>query len=168
MGKIIGVVDLDFASGRVCLCTSLKGSLISHSPSCFMWIGFYESVRCVLQVGRFEVNLISPDSKTVVLEKNFKDISSCCQVGLFLLDTCLCFSPTWQWAQVYFYLKAVMSNYPVFFLLLHATVFCEMCVIHEDNVFVRVSNVILLHTRWLWCMLFLFIFLLGWLSSVGV
>lgn len=36
------------------------------------------------QVGRFEVNLISPDSKTVVLEKNFKEISSCCQVGLFL------------------------------------------------------------------------------------
>uniref|UniRef100_A0AAQ6A6Y7 TBC1 domain family member 4 n=1 Tax=Amphiprion ocellaris TaxID=80972 RepID=A0AAQ6A6Y7_AMPOC len=34
---------------------------------------------CVSQVGRFEVNLISPDSKTVVLEKNFKDISSCCQ-----------------------------------------------------------------------------------------
>ncbi|XP_032386032.1 TBC1 domain family member 4 isoform X2 [Etheostoma spectabile] len=30
-------------------------------------------------VGRFEVNLISPDSKTVVLEKIFKDISSCCQ-----------------------------------------------------------------------------------------
>uniref|UniRef100_A0A673CSS2 TBC1 domain family member 4 n=1 Tax=Sphaeramia orbicularis TaxID=375764 RepID=A0A673CSS2_9TELE len=33
----------------------------------------------ISQVGRFEVNLISPDSKTVVLEKNFKDISSCCQ-----------------------------------------------------------------------------------------
>lgn len=33
-----------------------------------------------LQVGRFEVNLISPDSKTVVLEKNFKDISFCSQV----------------------------------------------------------------------------------------
>ncbi|TNN66802.1 TBC1 domain family member 4 [Liparis tanakae] len=31
------------------------------------------------RVGRFEVNLISPDSKSVVLEKNFKDISSCCQ-----------------------------------------------------------------------------------------
>lgn len=43
------------------------------------------NIHCVLQVGRFEVNLISPDSKTVVLEKNFKDISSCCQVGLFLL-----------------------------------------------------------------------------------
>lgn len=41
----------------------------------------------LFQVGRFEVNLISPDSKTVVLEKNFKDISSCCQVGLFLLQT---------------------------------------------------------------------------------
>uniref|UniRef100_A0A3Q4BVR6 Rab-GAP TBC domain-containing protein n=1 Tax=Mola mola TaxID=94237 RepID=A0A3Q4BVR6_MOLML len=39
----------------------------------------------LFQVGRFEVNLISPDSKTVVLEKNFKDISSCCQVGLFSL-----------------------------------------------------------------------------------
>lgn len=55
-----------------------------------------------LQVGRFEVNLISPDSKTVVLEKNFKDISSCCQVCLFLLAVavtlkasllCLCCSP---------------------------------------------------------------------------
>uniref|UniRef100_A0A8C3ACQ6 TBC1 domain family member 4 n=1 Tax=Cyclopterus lumpus TaxID=8103 RepID=A0A8C3ACQ6_CYCLU len=33
----------------------------------------------LFQVGRFEVNLISPDSKTVVLEKTFKDISSCCQ-----------------------------------------------------------------------------------------
>ncbi|KAK7882370.1 hypothetical protein WMY93_028544 [Mugilogobius chulae] len=33
----------------------------------------------LFQVGRFEINLISPDSKTVVLEKNFKDISSCCQ-----------------------------------------------------------------------------------------
>ncbi|XP_010788939.1 TBC1 domain family member 4 isoform X2 [Notothenia coriiceps] len=33
----------------------------------------------LFQVGRFEVNLISPESKTVVLEKNFKDISSCCQ-----------------------------------------------------------------------------------------
>ncbi|XP_076021770.1 TBC1 domain family member 4 isoform X2 [Genypterus blacodes] len=33
----------------------------------------------LFQVGRFEVNLISPDSKTVVLEKKFKDISSCCQ-----------------------------------------------------------------------------------------
>ncbi|XP_055360776.1 TBC1 domain family member 4 isoform X2 [Betta splendens] len=33
----------------------------------------------LFQVGRFEINLISPDSKTVVLERNFKDISSCCQ-----------------------------------------------------------------------------------------
>uniref|UniRef100_A0A674AJ96 TBC1 domain family member 4 n=1 Tax=Salmo trutta TaxID=8032 RepID=A0A674AJ96_SALTR len=33
----------------------------------------------LFQVGRFEVNLISPDSKTVVLEKRFKDISSCSQ-----------------------------------------------------------------------------------------
>ncbi|XP_072300949.1 TBC1 domain family member 4 isoform X2 [Eucyclogobius newberryi] len=33
----------------------------------------------LFQVGRFEINLISPDSKTVVLEKNFKAISSCCQ-----------------------------------------------------------------------------------------
>ncbi|XP_061081628.1 TBC1 domain family member 4 isoform X2 [Conger conger] len=33
----------------------------------------------LFQVGRFEVNLISPDTKTVVLEKNFKDISSCSQ-----------------------------------------------------------------------------------------
>ncbi|KAM5288472.1 TBC1 domain family member 4 isoform 7-T7 [Ctenodactylus gundi] len=31
------------------------------------------------QVGRFEINLISPDTKSVVLEKNFKDISSCSQ-----------------------------------------------------------------------------------------
>ncbi|PNI81382.1 TBC1D4 isoform 4, partial [Pan troglodytes] len=30
-------------------------------------------------VGRFEINLISPDTKSVVLEKNFKDISSCSQ-----------------------------------------------------------------------------------------
>ncbi|XP_069061379.1 TBC1 domain family member 4 isoform X2 [Pleurodeles waltl] len=33
----------------------------------------------LFQVGRFEVNLISPDTKTVELEKNFKDISSCSQ-----------------------------------------------------------------------------------------
>lgn len=33
----------------------------------------------LFQVGRFEINLISPDSKTVVLERNFKNISSCCQ-----------------------------------------------------------------------------------------
>lgn len=33
----------------------------------------------LFQVGRFEVNVISPDSKTVVLEKNFKDISFCSQ-----------------------------------------------------------------------------------------
>ncbi|XP_067890411.1 TBC1 domain family member 4 isoform X3 [Heterodontus francisci] len=33
----------------------------------------------LFQVGRFEVNLISPDTKTVVLEKNFKNISSCSQ-----------------------------------------------------------------------------------------
>ncbi|XP_072114885.1 TBC1 domain family member 4 isoform X2 [Mobula birostris] len=33
----------------------------------------------LFQVGRFEVNLISPDTKTVVLEKNFKTISSCSQ-----------------------------------------------------------------------------------------
>jgi len=34
------------------------------------------------KVGRFEVNLISPDTKSVVLEKNFKDISSCSQVSI--------------------------------------------------------------------------------------
>ncbi|XP_069746657.1 TBC1 domain family member 4 isoform X2 [Narcine bancroftii] len=33
----------------------------------------------LFQIGRFEVNLISPDTKTVVLEKNFKTISSCSQ-----------------------------------------------------------------------------------------
>ncbi|XP_043547324.1 TBC1 domain family member 4 isoform X2 [Chiloscyllium plagiosum] len=33
----------------------------------------------LFQVGRFEINLISPDTKTVVLEKNFKNISSCSQ-----------------------------------------------------------------------------------------
>ncbi len=48
------------------------------------WVCLTTINGCVAQVGRFEVNLISPDSKTVVLEKNFKDISSCCQVGLFL------------------------------------------------------------------------------------
>lgn len=36
----------------------------------------------ILQVGRFEINLISPDTKSVVLEKNFKDISSCSQVSV--------------------------------------------------------------------------------------
>ncbi|XP_064225202.1 TBC1 domain family member 4 isoform X5 [Aotus nancymaae] len=33
----------------------------------------------LFQVGRFEINLISPDTKSVVLEKNFKDIYSCSQ-----------------------------------------------------------------------------------------
>ncbi|CAM9601816.1 unnamed protein product [Lampetra planeri] len=33
----------------------------------------------LFQVGRFEINLISPDTKTVAIEKNFKDISSCSQ-----------------------------------------------------------------------------------------
>ncbi|XP_016004848.1 TBC1 domain family member 4 isoform X2 [Rousettus aegyptiacus] len=33
----------------------------------------------LFQVGRFEINLISPDTKSVVLEKNFKEISSCSQ-----------------------------------------------------------------------------------------
>ncbi|XP_075923957.1 TBC1 domain family member 4-like isoform X2 [Petromyzon marinus] len=33
----------------------------------------------LFQVGRFEINLISPDTKTVTIEKNFKDISSCSQ-----------------------------------------------------------------------------------------
>uniref|UniRef100_H3AHC3 TBC1 domain family member 4 n=1 Tax=Latimeria chalumnae TaxID=7897 RepID=H3AHC3_LATCH len=37
-----------------------------------------EKNRTVLfQVGRFEINLISPDTKGVVLEKNFKDVSWC-------------------------------------------------------------------------------------------
>ncbi|XP_075055922.1 TBC1 domain family member 4 isoform X2 [Mixophyes fleayi] len=39
----------------------------------------------LFQVGRFEINLISPDTKTVVLEKNFKDISSCSQ-GITHID----------------------------------------------------------------------------------
>ncbi|XP_033003858.1 TBC1 domain family member 4 isoform X5 [Lacerta agilis] len=33
----------------------------------------------LFQVGRFEINLISPDTKSVVFEKNFKDISACSQ-----------------------------------------------------------------------------------------
>ncbi|XP_023684768.2 TBC1 domain family member 4-like isoform X1 [Paramormyrops kingsleyae] len=39
----------------------------------------------LFQVGRFEVNLISPDSKTVVLERNFKEIS-CCSQGIKQTD----------------------------------------------------------------------------------
>ncbi|XP_069495371.1 TBC1 domain family member 4 isoform X2 [Ambystoma mexicanum] len=39
----------------------------------------------LFQVGRFEVNLISPDTKTVELEKNFKDISACSQ-GIAHID----------------------------------------------------------------------------------
>ncbi|XP_071991447.1 TBC1 domain family member 4 isoform X3 [Engystomops pustulosus] len=39
----------------------------------------------LFQVGRFEINLISPDTKSVVLEKNFKDISSCSQ-GITHID----------------------------------------------------------------------------------
>ncbi|XP_061485982.1 TBC1 domain family member 4 isoform X4 [Rhineura floridana] len=39
----------------------------------------------LFQVGRFEINLISPDTKSVVFEKNFKDISSCSQ-GIKYID----------------------------------------------------------------------------------
>uniref|UniRef100_A0A8C5BLM6 TBC1 domain family, member 4 n=1 Tax=Gadus morhua TaxID=8049 RepID=A0A8C5BLM6_GADMO len=46
----------------------------------------------LFQVGRFEVNLISPDSKSVVLEKNFKDISSCSQVDEVMLTLKQAFS----------------------------------------------------------------------------
>lgn len=43
---------------------------------------FFSPICTAPQVGRFEVNLISPDTKSVVLEKNFKDISSCSQVSI--------------------------------------------------------------------------------------
>uniref|UniRef100_A0A8C3LZ94 TBC1 domain family member 4 n=1 Tax=Chrysolophus pictus TaxID=9089 RepID=A0A8C3LZ94_CHRPC len=46
----------------------------------------------LFQVGRFEVNLISPDTKSVVLEKNFKDISSCSQVDEVMLTLKQAFS----------------------------------------------------------------------------
>uniref|UniRef100_A0A8C6XUM4 TBC1 domain family member 4 n=1 Tax=Naja naja TaxID=35670 RepID=A0A8C6XUM4_NAJNA len=46
----------------------------------------------LFQVGRFEINLISPDSKSVVLEKNFKDISSCSQVDEIMLTLKQAFS----------------------------------------------------------------------------
>uniref|UniRef100_G3U0Q3 TBC1 domain family member 4 n=1 Tax=Loxodonta africana TaxID=9785 RepID=G3U0Q3_LOXAF len=56
-------------------CSSVTGVMQSHvQPS------DSEKNRTMLfQVGRFEINLISPDTKSVVLEKNFKDISSCSQ-----------------------------------------------------------------------------------------
>ncbi|KAJ3592281.1 hypothetical protein NHX12_007409 [Muraenolepis orangiensis] len=69
-----------------------QGSLRGGFPECILEdSGFEEQqefrTRCnslanrtmLFQVGRFEVNLISPESKSVVLEKNFKDISSCSQ-----------------------------------------------------------------------------------------
>uniref|UniRef100_A0A5S6K7X6 TBC1 domain family member 4 n=1 Tax=Xenopus tropicalis TaxID=8364 RepID=A0A5S6K7X6_XENTR len=46
----------------------------------------------LFQVGRFEINLISPDTKTVELEKNFKDISSCSQVEEVMLTLKQAFS----------------------------------------------------------------------------
>uniref|UniRef100_A0A8C3Y344 TBC1 domain family member 4 n=1 Tax=Catharus ustulatus TaxID=91951 RepID=A0A8C3Y344_CATUS len=46
----------------------------------------------LFQVGRFEVNLISPDTKSVVFEKNFKDISSCSQVDEVMLTLKQAFS----------------------------------------------------------------------------
>uniref|UniRef100_A0A4X1VDB4 TBC1 domain family member 4 n=1 Tax=Sus scrofa TaxID=9823 RepID=A0A4X1VDB4_PIG len=46
----------------------------------------------LFQVGRFEINLISPDTKSVVLEKNFKDISSCSQVDEVMLTLKQAFS----------------------------------------------------------------------------
>ncbi|XP_006832134.1 PREDICTED: TBC1 domain family member 4-like [Chrysochloris asiatica] len=46
----------------------------------------------LFQVGRFEINLISPDTKSVVLEKNFKAISSCSQVDEVMLTLKQAFS----------------------------------------------------------------------------
>ncbi|XP_036687298.1 TBC1 domain family member 4 isoform X2 [Balaenoptera musculus] len=46
----------------------------------------------LFQVGRFEINLISPDTKSLVLEKNFKDISSCSQVDEVMLTLKQAFS----------------------------------------------------------------------------
>uniref|UniRef100_A0A452HWD6 Rab-GAP TBC domain-containing protein n=1 Tax=Gopherus agassizii TaxID=38772 RepID=A0A452HWD6_9SAUR len=46
----------------------------------------------LFQIGRFEINLISPDTKSVVLEKNFKDISSCSQVDEVMLTLKQAFS----------------------------------------------------------------------------
>ncbi|KAF3825755.1 hypothetical protein GH733_006582, partial [Mirounga leonina] len=53
---------------------SRQGARGSHGT----WILGNKRRNCV-EVGRFEINLISPDTKSVVLEKNFKDISSCSQ-----------------------------------------------------------------------------------------
>uniref|UniRef100_A0A673CWX9 TBC1 domain family, member 4 n=1 Tax=Sphaeramia orbicularis TaxID=375764 RepID=A0A673CWX9_9TELE len=68
----------------------------------------------LFQVGRFEVNLISPDSKTVVLEKNFKDISSCCQVDEVMLTLKQAFSTA----------AALQSNKTLIQL-------CEACPMHD-------------------------------------
>uniref|UniRef100_A0A8D0CKD9 TBC1 domain family member 4 n=1 Tax=Scleropages formosus TaxID=113540 RepID=A0A8D0CKD9_SCLFO len=88
-------LDVEEAADVVLRSSSLRGSL----PECILEdsSGFEEQQEhasapshvqptdaeknrtMLFQVGRFEVNLISPDSKTVVLEKNFKDISSCSQ-----------------------------------------------------------------------------------------
>lgn len=50
-----------------------------RGPHELAWLEYFPFF---LKVGRFEINLISPDTKSVVLEKNFKDISSCSQVML--------------------------------------------------------------------------------------
>uniref|UniRef100_A0A4W6DDK3 TBC1 domain family member 4 n=1 Tax=Lates calcarifer TaxID=8187 RepID=A0A4W6DDK3_LATCA len=68
----------------------------------------------LFQVGRFEVNLISPDSKTVVLEKNFKDISSCCQVDEVMLTLKQAFTTA----------AALQSNKTLIQL-------CEACPMHD-------------------------------------
>uniref|UniRef100_A0A667ZPY3 TBC1 domain family member 4 n=1 Tax=Myripristis murdjan TaxID=586833 RepID=A0A667ZPY3_9TELE len=68
----------------------------------------------LFQVGRFEVNLISPDSKTVVLEKNFKDISSCSQVDEVMLTLKQAFSTA----------AALQSNKTQIQL-------CEACPMHD-------------------------------------
>uniref|UniRef100_A0A8B9HWM7 TBC1 domain family, member 4 n=1 Tax=Astyanax mexicanus TaxID=7994 RepID=A0A8B9HWM7_ASTMX len=57
-------------------CNSLAGGI---APNNVQPSDADKNRTMLFQVGRFEVNLISPDSKTVVLEKNFKDISSCSQ-----------------------------------------------------------------------------------------
>uniref|UniRef100_A0A8C6SH10 TBC1 domain family member 4 n=1 Tax=Neogobius melanostomus TaxID=47308 RepID=A0A8C6SH10_9GOBI len=68
----------------------------------------------LFQVGRFEINLISPDSKTVVLEKNFKDISSCCQVDEVMMTLKQAFSTA----------AALQSNKTPIQL-------CEACPMHD-------------------------------------
>uniref|UniRef100_A0A8C4WZD0 TBC1 (tre-2/USP6, BUB2, cdc16) domain family, member 1 n=2 Tax=Eptatretus burgeri TaxID=7764 RepID=A0A8C4WZD0_EPTBU len=71
-------ISLSFGDSNIPLCQ--QSSTRRASVPCLIEPSMDERRRAMLfQVGRNEVNLISPHSKKVIVEKKFKDISSCSQ-----------------------------------------------------------------------------------------